>query len=225
MGVACNFLRTGVGKKAVMAVSGIVLFGFVLGHMAGNLKLYMGPEAINTYAHHLRTMGEPIFPPMSLLWIARLGLLGAVGAHIWAAVAVTRQSLAARGGSYAVSTAVQTTYAARTMRWGAVIILLFLLFHLADLTGGMLNPGFVEGDAYRNVVASFSRWYVAAFYMLANVALGMHLYHGLWSLFQSLGLNNPRFNGWRRCFAASFACIVTAGNLSFPLSVLMGVVK
>ena len=225
MGVTGNFLHAAVGRKAVMAVSGILLFGFVLAHMAGNLKLYQGPEALDAYAVHLRTLGEPIFPPMAVLWLLRIGLLAAAAAHVAAAWSVSRQSLMARGTRYEVTKAVQTTFAARTMRWTGVIILLFVLFHLADLTWGSANPGFQEGDVYRNVVASFSRWPVALLYVLANVALGFHLYHGLWSLFQTLGLNNPRFNAWRRVFAAIFAALITLGNVSFPVSVLTGMVK
>lgn len=218
-------LRTAVGMKAIMAVSGIVLFGFVLGHMFGNLKLYQGPETLNAYAEHLRTMGEPILPRNALLWVVRAALLAAVGVHLWSAWSTTRQSWAARGGRYEVWTPVQADYAARTMRWGGVLIALFVAFHLADLTWGTARPEFVPGEVYRNVVSSFQRVPVAVFYMVANLALGFHLFHGLWSLFQSLGWNNPKFNPWRRTFATAFACIVTAGNLSFPLSVLMGWVK
>ena len=225
MGVTGNLLHTAVGRKVLMALSGIVLFGFVLAHMAGNLKLYQGSVALNEYAVHLRTLGEPIFPPRSILWALRLGLIAAAAVHVAAAWSVSRQSLVARGQRYEVTTRVQTTFAARTMRWTGVIILLFALFHLADLTWGSANPGHVPGDVYHNVVASFSRWPVAALYVLANLALGFHLFHGLWSLFQTLGLNNPRFNACRRVFAAIFAALITAGNVSFPVSVLMGWVK
>lgn len=225
MGHVIQLLRTAVGKKALMAVTGILLFGFVFGHMFGNLKLYMGPDAINEYAHHLRTMGEPIFPEGSLLWMFRLGLLAAVGAHVWAAWQVSLQSREARGGAYAHAATVQTTYAARTMRWGGVIILAFVLFHLADLTWGAAHPSFDPADVRANIIASFSRWPVAAFYVVANLMLGLHLRHGLWSLFQSLGWNNPRFNAWRRAFASAFALVVTLANVSFPVAVLLKVVQ
>lgn len=225
MGATCNFLRAAVGRKVLMAVSGILLFGFVLAHMAGNLKLYQGADALNAYAEHLRHLGEPVLPAHGALWIFRIGLLAAVAVHVWAAWSVSRQNLAARGSRYEVTTRVQTSYAARTMRWGGVIILLFVLFHLADLTGGQAHPDFVPGDVYHNVVASFSRVPVAAFYVIANVALGFHLYHGLWSLFQTLGLNNPRFNACRRVGATAFAAIITIANVSFPISVLLGLVK
>jgi succinate dehydrogenase / fumarate reductase, cytochrome b subunit len=225
MGVTGNFLHAAVGRKAVMAVSGILLFGFVLAHMAGNLKLYQGPEALNAYAVHLRTLGEPVFPPMAVLWMLRVGLLAAAAAHVAAAWSVTRQSLRARGTRYEVTRRVETTFAARTMRWTGVIVLLYVLFHLADLTWGSANPDYVPGDVYHNVVASFSRWPVALLYVAANLALGLHLFHGLWSLFQTLGLNNPRFNALRRVFAGVFAALITLGNVSFPVAVLAGVVK
>jgi len=214
-----------VGKKAVMAASGIVLFGFVLGHMVGNLKLYEGPEVLNAYARFLRTVGSPAIPPSGLLWLVRAVLLVAVALHMWAAWQVTRMSRAARPRRYDRRQLVQATYASRTMRWGGVIILLFVVYHLLDLTFGKLNPGFREGDVYHNVVASFSVWWVAAFYVVAQVALGFHLYHGLWSLFQSLGWSHPRFNAWRRGFANAFSWIITLANISFPLAVLSGLVR
>lgn len=217
-----------VGKKAAMAVSGILLFGFVLLHMLGNLKMYAGPEAFNHYAEWLRTIGEPALPHTGALWILRVGLLAAVVVHIAAAWAVTRDAWAGRQRKYAAYRRVShaTGYAARTMRWGGVIILLFVLYHLAHFTFGWhwAHPDFQRGDVYHNVVTGFSVWWVSGFYLLAQLALGFHLYHGLWSLFQSLGWNHPRYNPWRRSFAALFAWVVTVGNLSFPIAVLTGIV-
>jgi succinate dehydrogenase cytochrome b subunit len=115
--------------------------------------------------------------------------------------------------------------ASRSMRWTGVVILLFLIFHLADLTWGTVNPDFVRGDVYRNLVASFERPAVSAIYIVANLALGLHLFHGAWSMFQSLGLNNPRWNSWRRGFAVAFAAIVTVGNLTFPVAALTGIIS
>jgi succinate dehydrogenase / fumarate reductase cytochrome b subunit len=225
-----DFYRSAVGKKAVMAVSGIILFGFVLGHMIGNLKLYEGFDEhgvrlINSYGLFLRTVGTPAVPRTGLLWIARSVLLVAVLLHIWAAWQLTLMNRQARPAAYSRRDIVHTTYASRTMRWGGVIILLFVIYHLLDLTWGQANPGFVEGDVYHNVVASFSRWWVSAFYIAAQVALGFHLYHGLWSMFLSLGWNHPRFNSWRGGFAHAFAWIITLGNISFPLAVLTHVVR
>ena len=214
-----------LGKKAVMAVTGVMLFGFVLVHMAGNLKLYLGAEAMNHYGEWLRTIGEPALPRGVALWIARLVLLVAVVLHIWAATALTLTSRAARPVGYARHEAMASSYAARTMRWGGVIVLLFVIYHLMDLTWGTVNPGFVHGKPYENVVASFSNPVVSAFYLLANVMLGFHLYHGLWSFFQTLGWNHPAWNRAYRGFATAFALIVTLGNFSFPIAVLTGVVR
>lgn len=217
--------RSTLAKKAVMAVSGIVLFGFVLVHMLGNLKLYLGTDALNHYGEWLRVVGEPALPGEGALWIARVGLLVAVVAHIWAAWQVTRRSRAARPRQYEEVHRVQLDYADRTMRWAGVIIALFIVYHLLHFTTGTLHNDFVPGDVYHNVVAGFSIWWVAAIYIVANLMLGLHLYHGLWSMFQTLGWTHPTFNPWRRRFAAAFALLVTAGNVSFPLAVLTGLVR
>ncbi len=218
-------LRSGIALKAAMAISGLVLFGFVLVHMIGNLKLYQGPEAMNSYGRALREMGVPFLAPGLALWLARIGLLVAVAVHIWAASVLTLRSRRARPMRYRILRPVQATYASRTMRWGGVIVLLFVVFHLADLTFGTANPQFEEGLPYENVVASFSRGWVALFYIAANLALGLHLYHGLWSLFQSLGWNAPLLNPWRRPAAAMFSILITTGNISFPVAVWMGWVQ
>jgi succinate dehydrogenase / fumarate reductase cytochrome b subunit len=220
-----DFYKSAVGKKAVMAVTGIILFGFVLVHMLGNLKLYEGPQLLNNYAGFLRSVGGPAVPPSGLLWVARLVLLVAVFLHMWAAWQLTLLNRQARPADYARRDIVHTTYASRTMRWGGIIILLFVLYHLLDLTWGVTNPAYVEKDVYHNVVASFSRWWISLFYIVAQLALGLHLYHGLWSLFQSLGWNHPRFNRWRSGFAHAFAWIITLGNISFPVAVLAHWVK
>ena len=220
-----DFYRSAVGKKAVMAVSGVILFGFVLGHMIGNLKLYEGPQLLNSYAGFLRSVGTPALPTEGLLTIARLVLLVAVVLHMWAAWQLTQLNRQARPAEYARRDVVHTTYASRTMRWGGIIILLFVIYHLLDLTWGATNPDYIEKDVYHNVVASFSRWWISLFYIVAQVALGLHLYHGLWSMFQSLGWNHPRFNRWRSAFAHVFAWIITLGNISFPLAVLTHVVR
>ena len=221
-----EFYRSALGKKAVMAVTGIMLFGFVFVHMLGNLKLYLGADAINHYGEFLRTVGYPMLPHGGALWIARIVLLGAVVLHMWSALQLTLMSRASRPEAYERKDFVIATYASRTMRWGGLIVLAIILWHLADLTLG-LTPGyaFAEGKPFENVVASFSRTPVAIFYIIANLMLGMHLYHGLWSMFQSLGCNNPRFNAWRNEFAAAFAVIITIGNISFPISVMLGLVK
>ncbi len=223
-----SFYRSDLGKKAVMAVTGIMLFGFVLGHMAGNLKLYLGADSLNHYAEWLREIGAPLLPHGGLLWIARVVLLAAVGLHILSATQLTLKNRRARPRDYRERNVLQATYAARTMRWGGVIIALFVFYHLAHFTWGWgwAHRDFVAGDVYHNVVAGFSVWWVSAFYIVANLALGLHLYHGLWSMFQSLGwyvAGNP--HDWRRRFAQVFALVIVAGNVSFPLAVLAGLVS
>jgi succinate dehydrogenase / fumarate reductase cytochrome b subunit len=220
------FYRSALGKKAVMAVTGIMLFGFVFVHMLGNLKLYLGADAINHYGEFLRSVGYPLLPHEGALWIARVVLLTAVVLHITSAIQVWMIAKESRPEEYTKKEYAIASYASRTMRWGGLIVLAFILFHLADLTLGT-TPGyaFEHGKPFENIVASFSRTPVAVFYIIANLMLGLHLYHGLWSMFQSLGWNNPRFNSWRNEFAAAFAVIITIGNISFPISVMLGLVK
>lgn len=220
-----NFYRSSVGKKAVMAVTGVILFGWIFMHMLGNLKLYLGPEHLNEYGHFLRVFGAPMLPEMGLLWISRVVLLLCVVFHIHSATSLTLMNMAARPVGYRDREFVKGTYAARTMRWGGVIILFFVIYHLLHLTTGQAHPSFREGDVYHNVVAGFQVWWVAAAYIIANLALGLHLFHGLWSMFGSLGWVNPRFESWRRNFATIFALVITVANVSFPISVLMGVVR
>jgi succinate dehydrogenase / fumarate reductase, cytochrome b subunit len=220
-----DLYRSAVGKKAVMAATGIILFGFVLGHLLGNLKLYLGPDALNSYSRFLRTAGEPVVPANVLLWVVRLLLIAAVVLHVWAAWQLSRASRAARPDAYVAGTRIHTTYASRTMRWGGVIILLFVIYHLLHLTWGTVHPAFVPGDVYHNVVTGFQVWWVSLFYIAAQVALGFHLYHGLWSMFQSLGWNHPRFNLWRNGFAHAFAWLIALGNISFPVAVLTHLVR
>jgi succinate dehydrogenase / fumarate reductase cytochrome b subunit len=220
-----NFYRSQLGKKIVMAVTGIVLFGFILGHMLGNLKLYLGPHALNGYAEGLRDLGEPFTPRTFLLWVARSVLLVSVVMHITSATQLTLINRKARPEDYTKRDWIAANYASRTMRWGGVIILLFVIYHLMHFTFGAVHPDFVRGDVYHNVVTGFRVPWVSGFYMVAQLALGMHLYHGLWSLFQSLGWNHPRFNPLRRVFAQTFAVVVTVGNVSFPIAVLTRLVK
>ena len=217
--------RSALGKKYIMAITGIVLLGYVLIHMVGNLKLYMGATSINEYGEWLRVVGEPAAPRETVLWIFRVVLLGSFALHIHAAYALTVMNRRARPKGYqSKRNYMAADFASRTMRWSGVIVLLFVIFHLLDLTWGTANPDYIAGDVYNNLVASFQRWPVALFYILANLALGLHIYHGAWSMFQTLGINKRRFNAWRRWFAIGFAAVVTLGNVSFPLAVMTGVV-
>jgi succinate dehydrogenase / fumarate reductase, cytochrome b subunit len=220
-----NFYRSAIGKKAVMAGTGVILFGWIFLHMVGNLKLYFGPEKLNHYAMWLRDLGAPLLPHEGALWLMRILLLVCVVLHIHAATALTLMNRKARPLGYRDREYLSATYAARTMRWGGVIILLFVIYHLLHLTTGQAHPTFIKDDVYYNVVSGFQRWWVSAIYIIANLALALHLYHGLWSMFNSVGLNHVRFNPWRRTFATAFAVIVALGNISFPIAVLLGVVR
>ncbi len=217
--------RSQMAKKAVMALTGVMLFGFVLGHMVGNLKLFLGAEKLNAYAEGLRTFGEPLLGHGDFLVLARIGLLAAVGLHMLSAWQLYRLNLKARPVAYAKQTPQAATYAARTMRYGGVIILFFVVYHLLHLTVGNVHVDFRAGDVYHNLVVAFQNPLVAGFYILAVTSLGFHLYHGLWSLFQSLGWSGPRLDPFRRQFAVAFAVLVTAGFLSVPLAILTGLVS
>jgi succinate dehydrogenase / fumarate reductase cytochrome b subunit len=218
---AQSFLRSSLGLKIVMALTGLILFGFVIGHMIGNLQVYLGPEVFNHYAEVLRTLGHGM-----LLWVARAGLLVAVGLHIWSAWRLTLMNNAARGVGYRETERRESTYASRTMRWSGVLLLLFIVYHLLHFTIGVhaVHPHFVHGDAYHNFVTGFQNPLVSGFYILAMLALGLHLYHGAWSFMQTLGLSHPRYNHLRYAFAALITLVILAGNISFPVAVLTGYV-
>lgn len=220
-----SLTRSLVGKKIIMAVTGIVLLLFVIGHMIGNLKVFMGPEHFNAYAEGLRTVGAPFFARGQLLWLVRLVLIVAVLLHIWSAIVVTLASRAARPIEYRALELVETTYAARTIRVLAIFFFLYIVFHLLDLTFGRANPAFVPGDAYHNLVASFQRFPVALTYEIAMVILGLHLYHGLWSACQTLGFNHPRYNAYRRGGALVLALVISIGFGIVPLAVQAGIVR
>jgi succinate dehydrogenase / fumarate reductase cytochrome b subunit len=225
--------RTDTGKKYAMAISGIVLLLFVFGHMIGNLHTFEGAHdgvfRIDEYGEALRDLGEPLFPRTLVLWaFFRLPLAAAFAIHIHSAWALTRSNLAARDTKYqAPRDYLAANYASRTMRWSGIIVLLFLVWHLADLTIGVeaVNPDFQRGMVYHNLVSSLSRWPVWILYVGAQLALAFHIWHGAWSLFQSLGVNNPRFNRYRRTFANVFSTVVVVGFISVPLGVALDVVR
>lgn len=209
-----------VGKKAVMAVSGVILIGFVLGHMAGNLNAYFGSEAFNAYARALHSMP-------ALVWLVRLVLVLCVIAHVGAALELWQRNRSARPTPYARPRVdLATYYAAKTMTWTGPILVFFIAYHLAHLTfgwtGGLYT--FDPANPYNNLVYGFQNWVVAGLYIVGNLALGVHLFHGAWSLFQSVGANHPRYNRLRRHFAIVVAVSITMGNLSFPIAVLTGLI-
>jgi succinate dehydrogenase / fumarate reductase cytochrome b subunit len=214
-----------------MAVSGIALMGFVLFHMIGNLKMYLGAAELDHYAEFLKQLLYPLAPKESVLWILRAGLLGMLVLHLHAAWSLTMLNRAARPVKYqSARDYEEASLASRSMRLSGIVVVAFLAWHLLDLTFGVVNTvgtdgEFVRSEVYANVVRSFQRWPVAVFYVVANLLLGLHLSHGAWSIFQSLGWNNPRFNSWRRAFARGFAAVVVIGNVSFPIAVSIGVVR
>ena len=217
--------RSALGKKYVMAITGLIFMVYVLAHMLGNLKLYQGPDEFNLYAEHLRELLYPIMPESATLNLMRVVLVLALVLHVVAAAQLTAMNRRARPERYrSRQDFAAADFAARTMRWTGVIVLLFVAYHLADLTWGWVNPAAADATVYERVVASFQVPAVSAFYLVANLALGVHLYHGVWSLFQSMGWNHRRFNHWRRSLAIGFTVVVVGGNLSFPIAVLTGII-
>lgn len=214
-----------IGKKFVMAVTGLIWFGYLILHLWGNLKIYAGASYLNEYGGFLRTVGEPLFGFSQVLWIARIILIPALVLHIIAATQLKQRDMASRPHAYAVRKNRESTIASRTMIWGGIFILLFLIYHILDFTTGTVNPSFEEGNIYHNVTASFRLWYVVLFYVLAMLAVGLHLFHGIWSTFQTLGLNSSRSNRLIRNIATFFSLALTLGNISIPVAVLTGALK
>jgi succinate dehydrogenase / fumarate reductase cytochrome b subunit len=213
-----------VFKKVVMAVSGIVMLLYLVAHVVGNLKVFTGREAFNHYSEWIRTVGEPAVPHQTVLTIVRIVLLVAVIAHFWAAVSLWRQAKRARPDRYVTKKAVAQSYASRTMRWGGVIVLLFIIWHILDLTVGTVNPDGADSTPYDRLVASFSNPFITAFYVVALILLGMHLRHGIWSATQTLGQSNRRRERTVNAFALVFSTALIAAFLIVPFSVLFGLV-
>lgn len=221
-----RLLQSSIGQKLQMAVTGAILFLWIVGHMAGNLKAFLGREAFNHYAEGLREMGAPFFPHGTLLWLIRLVLIAVVVMHIVAAVRLWLMSRGARPVGYRHGFAPDaSTYASRTMRWGGVLIFVYVIYHLLHLTFGTVHPDFVPGDAYHNLVSGLSVWPVSAVYIVAVITLGFHMRHGLWSALQTLGADNPAYGSWRRPLAAVIAALITLGFISVPVGVLTGVIR
>jgi len=217
--------RSVIGKKIVMAVTGVVLIGFVIGHVVGNLKIFSGPNEINAYSRFLREVGQPELGYGQLLWIVRIVLLVCVALHITAAVQLTSMNWAARPIGYAVKRNIETNFAARVMRWGGLLLVVFIIFHLLHLTGGVV--GFSAGQfkhlaVYQNVVAAFAVWPVAVFYIVAMCALCLHLSHGIWSMLQTLGWSTARNEAKLKLLSRVIAFVVFIGFTSVPVAVLAG---
>jgi succinate dehydrogenase / fumarate reductase cytochrome b subunit len=208
------------GKKVVMAVTGAVLFLFLIGHMLGNLQVFAGPDQLNAYGRFLHGVPE-------LLWGVRVILLCCVALHIWASIELAVRKTKARPIGYATRENTVSTYASRTMYWSGPIILAFVIYHLLHLTAGVFHPGgeFVEGDVYHNVVSGFQVWYVSAWYVFSMILLGFHIRHGAWSMFQSVGINHPRHTPILKKTAAIVAIVIVAGYISIPVSIMLGLVR
>ena len=216
---------TVIGKKVVMAVTGVVLILFVIAHMAGNIKIFSRPNEINAYSRFLREVGMPELGYGQLLWVVRIVLLAFVALHITAAIQLSRMSMAARPVGYDTKRNIETTFAARTMRWGGALLVAFIIFHLLHLTGGIVGfrPGqFKDLAVYQNVVAAFAVWPVAVFYIIAMGALCLHLSHGIWSMLQTLGWNTARNEAKLRALSRVIAIVVFAGFASVPVAVMAG---
>ncbi|MCC6178924.1 MAG: succinate dehydrogenase cytochrome b subunit [Chloroflexi bacterium] len=224
---ALTLYQTNVGKKIVMAVTGLILFAFVFVHMYGNLHIFEGREAFNDYALFLRTVGMPFFAYSGALWVVRVIVGVSVVAHIWAAYQLTLVDLQSRPIRYGKKKYIAANYATRTMRWSGVIIALFVVYHILHFTTGTayIEARFDPHDVYGNVVNGFLNPFVSLVYIIAQVALGLHLYHGVWSMSQSLGWKNGTNNYLWRGFATVTTILVAGGNILIPLVVLAGIVR
>ena len=213
-----RFWSSTIGKKVVMAVTGIVLVGYILAHATANLLIFVGASALDAYAAKLRTM------PL-LLWGVRALLLVSVVMHVVAAAQLAARARSARPTPYHRLEPQTSSAAARTMRWGGLALLLFLLYHILHFTTGQAHPEFIHLAPYHNVTTAFRVWWVAAIYVAAMLALALHLYHGTWSMFQTLGIEHARVNAARRRLATVLAVLVPLGFVSVPIAVLIGAIR
>ena len=220
MGRVRTFYGSMVGKKVVMGITGLIGIGFVILHSLGNLLVFRGPDAINSYSHFLKSTGE-------LLWTLRIVLIVAVILHVIAAVQLTRQSRAARPIGYVKQEAQVATIPSRTMRWGGALLLVFIVVHILHFTTGTIRPAgaFSSEDVYANVVTSFRIWWVALFYVIAMIALGLHLFHGAWSSMRSIGVSPPSPRPLHRKLSLAIAVLVWAAFTAIPVAVLSGIVR
>jgi succinate dehydrogenase / fumarate reductase cytochrome b subunit len=217
-------LQSSIARKIVVAITGLALLLFVVGHLLGNLQVFLGQEAINSYAEKLASLGP-------LLWVVRLGLLAVAVVHVWLTLGLAAENRSARPQRYQVAGRVQTTATARTMTWTGLVILAFVLFHLAHLTWRLTHPEYNDWqdalgrpDVYRMMVAAFQEPLLAGLYMLAVALLGMHLIHGASSFFQSMGWNHPRYRGLTLALGPVLGALLALGYLSIPAAILLGIV-
>ncbi|AQA10138.1 MULTISPECIES: succinate dehydrogenase [Streptomyces] len=223
--MALSFWQSTLGKKIVMGVTGLIMIGYLCVHMLGNTKIFFGPEEFNAYGHWLRVMGAPVLHHQWGLWIARVVLLASVILHGVSAYQLSRRDIKARPQKY-VHTKPRMSYATRTMRWGGVILGLFIVWHVLDLTTGTTHSGgFQEGHPYQNVVDTFSTWYGNVIYIVAMLAMGLHVRHGFWSAAQTLGAGNRTRDRALKAIANALAIVLTVGFISVPVGVMTGVVS
>jgi len=226
MAAALTLNQSTIGKKAIMAVTGIVLYGFVIVHMIGNLKIFEGPKGFNEYSHFLRVVGEPALPAGTILWVIRIVLLVSVVLHVRAAIQLTLLDNAGRPIAYKKVQRKQASFASLTLRWGGMAIFFFVIFHILHFTVGSALPGYIEGEPYHNVVSAFANQiWAAPVYLLAVAALGTHLYHGVWSAMQTLGLNTRRTEKLFRGVAVASGIGLFAGFATVPIVVLLGILQ
>jgi succinate dehydrogenase / fumarate reductase cytochrome b subunit len=220
MGRLREFYGSMIGKKVVMGVTGLIGIGFVILHSLGNLLVFRGPDAINSYSHFLKSTGE-------LLWALRIVLIVAVTLHVIAAVQLTRQSRAARPIGYVKHEYQAATVASRTMRWGGALLLIFIVLHILHFTTGTIRPAgfFSHQDVYANVVTSFRIWWVSLFYILSMIALGLHLFHGAWSSVRSIGVEPPSPQPLHHRISLLLAILIWAAFTAVPVAVLTGTVR
>jgi succinate dehydrogenase / fumarate reductase cytochrome b subunit len=228
IGALLTLWSSSIGKKIVMALTGMVMMSFVLVHTYGTLKIFKGEAVFNAYAEWLREVGAPFLAHGMALWLTRIGLLGAVMLHMLAAWQLTRKSWAARPTRYEKKVAQESTIASRTVRWGGVVIALFVLYHILHFTVGVVGYGpgqYSSTSVYRNVVVGFSVWYVSVFYILAQLFLGLHWYHGGWSILHTLGVATAWGDRVYWLIGGAIALFVTLGNISVPVAILAGLIK
>lgn len=225
--------RSTVALKILMAVSGLIMVGYLLLHMYGNLKVFSGQEALDEYAHHLRTFGEPMLPYGGLLWIVRVVLLASIIGHVYSAVVLWRRNKKAAGYSGGKryhsprgAKGIQRSYASFTLRWGGVVVLLFVIYHLLHLTGNQIHPGGASDSPYERVVNGFEIWWVTLSYTIAMLAVGFHLWHGVWSALTTLGANHSATRSGSRLTPLAWivAGVITIGFLLPPWAIMLGII-
>jgi succinate dehydrogenase / fumarate reductase, cytochrome b subunit len=219
-----TFWGSTLGKKTVMAVSGLIMLGYLVAHVMGNLKVFFGAEEFNSYGRWLRTMGAPVLHEEWALWLVRIVLVAAVVAHAVSAYQLSRRDIRARPVAYAHKRR-RASYATRTMRWGGVIVALFIVWHILDLTTLTVNENAEHGKPYENIVATFSTWYGNTIYLIAMIAVGLHVRHGFWSAAQTLGAGSASRDRALKFTANAIALVLTAGFVAVPVAVMTGVVS